>query len=203
MSPTLGRLPAVTVEPGPSVLIGSAYGQAIRRAERDRLSEPGIGPRIERRVYLYLPVEGGIPAPETGLGGNDYAAELHGMYDRTPCPMRLRNRWTAIDRREHKHRRPGIEAVGMGRSVHQQLTREWLATVAPRGRRACAPMGGVSQTLVRGNPGSANGTLPSSPAVSAHGAASGRRCERVTRRLHTCPIQRERDVPWVSICFRG
>jgi len=45
------------------------------------LSAQGVDPRIKRRVYFYLPVAGGIPAPEIGLGSSVYSASLSNLYD--------------------------------------------------------------------------------------------------------------------------
>ena len=66
---------------GLSFLSGSSFGTGIRGAEQKRLGEPGTDPRIKQRVYFYLPVQGGIPAPEQGLSGNVYSADLTGLYD--------------------------------------------------------------------------------------------------------------------------
>ena len=66
---------------GLSVLSGVSFGSGIRGAEQARLSAPSVDPRIKRRVYFYLPVAGGIPAPEIGLGANVYTASLSNLYD--------------------------------------------------------------------------------------------------------------------------
>ena len=66
---------------GLSNLSGSIFGTGIKGAELERLNKPGVDPRIKKRVYFYLPVEGGIPASESGLGGNVYSADLKNMYD--------------------------------------------------------------------------------------------------------------------------
>ena len=66
---------------GLSVLSGSSFGSGIKGAEQARLSEQGADPRIKRRVYFYLPVEGGIAAPEIGLGSSVYTATLSNLYD--------------------------------------------------------------------------------------------------------------------------
>lgn len=66
---------------GLSFLSGASFGTGIKGAEQERLSLPGTDPRIKRRVYFYLPVPGGIPAAESGLGGNVYAADLTRIYD--------------------------------------------------------------------------------------------------------------------------
>ena len=66
---------------GLSVLSGSSFGSGIKGAEQARLSEKDVDPRIKRRVYFYLPVEGGIAAPESGLGSNVYTATLSNLYD--------------------------------------------------------------------------------------------------------------------------
>jgi len=45
--------------PGLSYLTGSSSGTGIKGAEQERLNKPGTDPRIKRRVYFYLPTEGG------------------------------------------------------------------------------------------------------------------------------------------------
>jgi len=66
---------------GLSVLSGTSFGSGIKGAEQARLSGAGVDPRIKRRVYFYLPVAGGIPQPEIGLGANVYTANLSNLYD--------------------------------------------------------------------------------------------------------------------------
>lgn len=66
---------------GLNSLVGAQFGKGIKGAEQARLSQPGTDPRIKRRVYFYLPVQGGIPASESGLGGNVYSADLTNLYD--------------------------------------------------------------------------------------------------------------------------
>lgn len=66
---------------GLSVLSGTSFGSGIKGAEQARLSAPDVDPRIKRRVYFYLPTEGGIPQPEIGLGANVYTANLSNLYD--------------------------------------------------------------------------------------------------------------------------
>jgi len=66
--------------PGLSQLSGLSNGTGIRGAEDQRLKE-ATDPRIKRRVYFYSPVQGGIPQPETGLGGNVYQADLDNLYN--------------------------------------------------------------------------------------------------------------------------
>jgi hypothetical protein len=66
---------------GLSVLSGVSFGSGIRGAEQARLAEPRVDARIKRRVYFYLPVAGGIPQPELGLGGHVYSADLSNLYD--------------------------------------------------------------------------------------------------------------------------
>lgn len=65
---------------GLSYLSGSSSGTGIKGAEQERLQNSS-DPRIKRRVYFYLPVEGGIPQPEIGLGGAVYEADIDGLYD--------------------------------------------------------------------------------------------------------------------------
>jgi hypothetical protein len=66
---------------GLSMLSGTSSGTGIKGAEQQRLAQPEVDPRIKRRVYFYLPVEGGIPQAEIGLGTNVYAANLSNLYD--------------------------------------------------------------------------------------------------------------------------
>lgn len=72
---------------GLSVLSGTSFGSGIKGAEQARLSGAGVDPRIKRRVYFYLPVAGGIPQPEIGLGTNVYTANLSNLYDPQIKPM--------------------------------------------------------------------------------------------------------------------
>lgn len=66
---------------GLSVLSGRAFGSGIRGAEQARLAE-ATDERIKRRVYFYLPTAPGtVPAPEAGLGGHVYSADLGNLYD--------------------------------------------------------------------------------------------------------------------------
>jgi hypothetical protein len=55
-------------------------GKGIKGAEGERLKD-ATDPRIKKRVYFYIPVEGGIPQPEICLGGAVYTADLDGLYD--------------------------------------------------------------------------------------------------------------------------
>jgi hypothetical protein len=66
---------------GLSVLSGVSFGSGIKGAEQSRLAQPSVDARIKRRVYFYLPVAGGIPQPELGLGGHVYNADLSNLYD--------------------------------------------------------------------------------------------------------------------------
>ena len=61
-------------------LSGLSNGTGIRGAEDQRVKE-STDPRIKRRVYFYSPVPGGIPQPESGLGGNVYQTDLDNLYD--------------------------------------------------------------------------------------------------------------------------
>ena len=72
---------------GLSVLSGTSFGSGIKGAEQQRLAQPGVDPRIKRRVYFYLPMEGGIPQAEIGLGANVYTANLSNLYDPSIKPM--------------------------------------------------------------------------------------------------------------------
>jgi len=72
---------------GLSVLSGTSFGSGIKGAEQQRLAQPGVDPRIKRRVYFYLPMEGGIPQAEIGLGANVYTANLSNLYDPSINPM--------------------------------------------------------------------------------------------------------------------
>lgn len=64
-----------------SHLSGHRFGSGIRGAEQERLNAPGVDRRIKSRVYFYLPVAGGIPSPEQGLGGHVYTSDLSNLYD--------------------------------------------------------------------------------------------------------------------------
>jgi len=74
---------------GLSVLSGTSFGSGIKGAEQARLSGAGVDPRIKRRVYFYLPMEGGIPQPEIGLGTNVYTANLSNLYDPSLGTLKL------------------------------------------------------------------------------------------------------------------
>jgi hypothetical protein len=74
---------------GLSYLSGSSSGTGIKGAEQERLSGKDVDQRIKQRVYFYLPVAGGIPQPEIGLGGNVYQADIDGLYDPRTSAMRL------------------------------------------------------------------------------------------------------------------
>lgn len=69
---------------GLSSLSGAAFGSGIKGAEQARLAEPGVDPRIKKRVYFYL-TNGmtDMPRPEIGLGAHVYRASLGNMYDPT------------------------------------------------------------------------------------------------------------------------
>ena len=67
---------------GLSRLSGTAFGTGIKGAEQARLNEPGVDPRIKRRVYFYLTNNNAdMPRPELGLGSHVYRATLGNMYD--------------------------------------------------------------------------------------------------------------------------
>lgn len=74
---------------GLSVLSGTSFGSGIKGAEQQRLAQPGVDPRIKRRVYFYLPVAGGIPQAEIGLGANVYTANLSNLYDPSSGSLKL------------------------------------------------------------------------------------------------------------------
>ena len=65
---------------GLTQLAGSSNGTGIKGAEDQRLKE-ATDPRIKQRVYFYVPVAGGIPQPEVGLGGSVYQSDLANIYD--------------------------------------------------------------------------------------------------------------------------
>ena len=67
---------------GLSRLSGAAFGSGIRGAEQARLNEPGVDPRIKKRVYFYLTNNNAdMPRPEIGLGAHVYRATLGNLYD--------------------------------------------------------------------------------------------------------------------------
>jgi len=75
---------------GLSILSGRAFGQGIRGEERARL-DAATDARIKRRVYFYLTNNGqDLPAPESGLGGHVYRAELGNLYDGTTATKEQR-----------------------------------------------------------------------------------------------------------------
>lgn len=67
---------------GLSRLSGAAFGSGIKGAEQARLNEPGVDPRIKKRVYFYLTNNNAdMPRPEIGLGAHVYRATLGNMFD--------------------------------------------------------------------------------------------------------------------------
>lgn len=63
-------------------LSGDRYGSGLRGGERRRLDEPGVDPRIKKRVYFYLANNNAdYPSAESGLGSHAYRANLDNMYD--------------------------------------------------------------------------------------------------------------------------
>lgn len=67
---------------GLSSLNASSFGSGIKGAEHERLSRPGVDPRIKKRVYFYLTSsDTDMPRPETGLGSHVYRATLGNMFD--------------------------------------------------------------------------------------------------------------------------
>lgn len=77
-------------------LSGAMNGTGIRGAENTRVAQ-ATDPRIRQRVYFYLPVEGGIPQPESGLGQHVYKADLSNLYDINSQQMRLPADSNAMD----------------------------------------------------------------------------------------------------------
>lgn len=63
------------------VLSGSKYGSGIKGVEARRLNDPGVDPRIKRRVYFYLADGDALPRPEASLGVNVYRQPLTNLYD--------------------------------------------------------------------------------------------------------------------------
>ena len=82
---------------GLNTLAGSSNGTGIKGAEQTRLNEPGTDPRIKNRVYFYLPVEGGVPNPEAGLGQHVYSADLKGLYDPLTTSKPIRGSGNALE----------------------------------------------------------------------------------------------------------
>ena len=67
---------------GLSRLSGTSFGTGIKGAEQARLNEPGVDPRIKKRVYFYLTTSNtDMPRPEIGLGSHVYRASLGNMFD--------------------------------------------------------------------------------------------------------------------------
>lgn len=82
---------------GLNTLAGSSNGTGIKGAEQTRLNAPGTDPRIKNRVYFYLPVEGGVPNPESGLGQHVYTADLEGLYDPLTASKPIRGGGNAFE----------------------------------------------------------------------------------------------------------
>ena len=62
-------------------LAGGMYGRGIKGAERDRLAQPGVDPRLRRRIHLYAQRGPRLPTPEEGVGSQVYRAKLTNLYD--------------------------------------------------------------------------------------------------------------------------
>ena len=78
---------------GLSRLNGSAFGTGIKGAEQARLNEPGVDPRIKKRVYFYLTNNNAdMPRPEIGLGAHVYRATLGNMFDMSSATAAEKNR---------------------------------------------------------------------------------------------------------------
>jgi hypothetical protein len=78
---------------GLSRLTGSAFGSGIKGAEQARLNEPGVDPRIKKRVYFYLTNNNAdMPRPEIGLGAHVYRATLGNMFDMSSATAAEKNR---------------------------------------------------------------------------------------------------------------
>jgi hypothetical protein len=78
---------------GLSALSGEKSGSGIKGAERARLDERGVDPRIKRRVYFYLTGnETEMVRPEPGLGPHVYRARLGNIYDPTSATAEDRQR---------------------------------------------------------------------------------------------------------------
>lgn len=82
--------------PGLSQPSGLSNGTGTRGAEDLRLKE-ATDPRIQRRVYFYNPVPGGIPQPEAGLGGNVYQTDLDNLYDPSTATRPLQGSGNAFE----------------------------------------------------------------------------------------------------------
>lgn len=81
---------------GLTTLSGRSFGTGVKGAEQERLSA-ATDPRIKQRVYFYAPVQGGIPQPEVGLGGNVYQADLDNIYDPRVANTPLRGSGNALE----------------------------------------------------------------------------------------------------------
>ncbi len=92
-------------------LAGTSFGTGIKGAEQERLSKPGVDPRIKKRVYFYVSTPGGIPAPEAGLGPNVYRAELGGLYDWSKASLRDVNAIEARARQIAGDRQNALESA--------------------------------------------------------------------------------------------
>lgn len=92
-------------------LTGAAFGTGIKGAEQERLSKPGVDPRIKKRVYFFVSTPGGIPAPEAGLGPNVYRAELGGLYDWSKASLRDVNAIEARARQIAGDRQNALESA--------------------------------------------------------------------------------------------
>ena len=78
---------------GLSRLSGAAFGSGIKGAEQARLNEPGVDPRIKKRVYFYLTNNNAdMPRPEIGLGAHVYRATLGNMFDMSSATAAEKNR---------------------------------------------------------------------------------------------------------------
>ena len=87
-------------EAGISELSADRYGTGIKGAERQRLNQPGVDPRIKRRIYFYLSESNEmLPAREPGLGRQVYRASLSNMLDPTSADKAAMDKVKAIQQR--------------------------------------------------------------------------------------------------------
>ena len=72
-----------------STLDGRFWGSGLKGAERERLNQPGVDPRLRERVAVYIDTGNGI-RPEAGVGGYAHEVVLPRLYDATRDPLKLK-----------------------------------------------------------------------------------------------------------------
>jgi len=107
---------------GLSRLSGAAFGSGIKGAEQARLNEPGVDPRIKKRVYFYLTNNNAdMPRPEIGLGAHVYRATLGNMFDMATASVADKQRVQSLRKTPDAN---GFESAVLDAGYRGYLNRE-------------------------------------------------------------------------------